>query len=165
MNELWSLIIKIFIVITIIDIIVFFYKKRESNKTIKFIILTTLIGGIWLNSALRKDNNQIKTVKIGTANNIPNPYYNHVIKPGTEILQDQIKQMGIDLMQRNNKSGVSGKGIEAVEMARMEVRDFKAQYAKPKECFNITDDSTRMFCANHFIRSRKEFDRKRIAIN
>lgn len=36
--------------------------------------------------------------------------------------------------------------------------DFKAQYKKPEECYNMKNNATRMHCANAFIAARKAYD-------
>lgn len=49
----------------------------------------------------------------------------------------------------------SGKAYISV---RNEVADFKAQYKKPPECYDMKDRATRMHCANAFIKAREAYD-------
>jgi len=56
-----------------------------------------------------------------------------------------------DQLTRQN----SGK---AYFLARDQVADFKAQYKKPSECYDMQNNSTRIFCANAFIKARKAYE-------
>jgi aspartyl protease family protein len=47
---------------------------------------------------------------------------------------------------------------KAYIFARNEVADFKAQYKKPLECYDIQNNATRTYCANAFIKARKAFE-------
>ena len=41
---------------------------------------------------------------------------------------------------------------------REDVEDFKAQYKKPAECYEMKDTNMRMHCANAFIQARKAYE-------
>lgn len=47
---------------------------------------------------------------------------------------------------------------KAYKQAQNDVADFKSQYKKPPECYDIKDDATRIHCANEFIRARKAYE-------
>jgi aspartyl protease family protein len=47
---------------------------------------------------------------------------------------------------------------KAVNFARNEVADFKAQYKKPPECHDMQNNAIRTFCANAFIKARKAYE-------
>lgn len=50
------------------------------------------------------------------------------------------------------------KSIKAYEEAIQGTSEFKKVYKKPKECEYLRDHQTRVYCANHFIRARKQWD-------
>lgn len=47
---------------------------------------------------------------------------------------------------------------KAVNFARNEVADFKAQYKKPPECYDMQNNAIRTYCANAFIKARKAYE-------
>jgi hypothetical protein len=63
-------------------------------------------------------------------------------------------------MPKSRSQFISEESQKVVMAARAEVRDFKAQYKKPEQCYNMKDDKTRVWCANEFIRARKAWEKQ-----
>lgn len=87
----------------------------------------------------------------------------------TAKTNDVIAHMGKDLQQRTQRLSqaepIQNRSEQAYQEAIAAVKDFKSQYKKPAECYNMKDDKTRIFCANHFMRARKEYEsRKALAV-
>jgi hypothetical protein len=78
-----------------------------------------------------------------------------------DILQQTMK-MQKDLIQSlpKTREQISREnGVKAYAQAKNEVANFKAQYVKPEECYNMKDQKTRIFCANHFMRAKREWEK------
>jgi hypothetical protein len=83
---------------------------------------------------------------------------------------DVIAHRGKDLQQRTQRLSQSepirNRSEQAYQEAITAVKDFKSQYQKPAECYNMKDDKMRIFCANHFMRARKAYEsRKALAVS
>lgn len=50
-------------------------------------------------------------------------------------------------------------GALAYAQAQNEIAAFKAHYKKPEICYDLKDHKTRVFCANHFMRARSEWEK------
>lgn len=48
---------------------------------------------------------------------------------------------------------------DAIQNARQE-QQFKAEYKKPAQCYNIQNHETRINCGNHYIRAKQDFAKK-----
>jgi hypothetical protein len=65
-------------------------------------------------------------------------------------------------MPKSKSQVISEESQKVVMAARAEVRDFKAQYKKPEQCYNMKDNKTRIWCANDFIRARKAWEKQHV---
>jgi hypothetical protein len=66
--------------------------------------------------------------------------------------------MPIINMPKSREQVIRENSEKAIKIARQETADFKAQYVKPEKCYDMKDRETRIFCANHFMRAKKEFE-------
>lgn len=72
-------------------------------------------------------------------------------------------EMQINILKNRPKTKserLAEESEKAVLEARNAVKDFKAQYIKPERCLYMHDKDTRMFCANHFMKAKKEWEEK-----
>ncbi|MDO9268747.1 MAG: hypothetical protein Q7T96_06500 [Methylobacter sp.] len=93
-----------------------------------------------------KLNNSLPVVPIGTA-----PYQSHqpkLILPVPAPFQ----------IPKTHEALVREKSQKAYTKVRKDVEDFKAQYKKPEECYDLKDSATRMHCANAFIQARETYE-------
>jgi len=61
-------------------------------------------------------------------------------------------------MPKSREDLVREKSKKAYVKVRKDVEDFKSQYKKPPECYDLKDSATRMHCANAFIAARKAYE-------
>jgi hypothetical protein len=45
------------------------------------------------------------------------------------------------------------------------ISEFKKYYQKPERCNEMKDHETRVFCANHFMRAKKEWDKEHLTLH
>lgn len=69
------------------------------------------------------------------------------------------------IIYKTKEEVIRERSEKAYMQAQKETADFKKQYKKPSVCLNIQNKETRMFCANHFMKARKEFDSKQTLAN
>ncbi|MFA5983604.1 MAG: hypothetical protein WC782_06280 [Methylococcaceae bacterium] len=48
----------------------------------------------------------------------------------------------------------------AVQAARNATKDFKKVYQKPEQCYDMEDKATRIWCANHFMKAKKDYEKQ-----
>lgn len=155
-----DVIITLAIIIKIIDIIVNIYKKRRRNNTntnknkILIIIAAFFLLALLINPTNKSDKNltQETLTKEINKNNYPagiymQPLINHVNRIVLKMSED---------MAKNRNQKIKEKKIEVIQTNSID-QEFKAQYKKPEECYNMKDHETRMFCANSYIRAKATF--------
>lgn len=98
---------------------------------------------------------QIKPISITT------PAELLFINPASKTATQAIERIGQDSIKNIPKSReeiIRLKSEEAVKQARAETQSFDSIYKKPAECYDITNNATRIKCANHYMRARAAFD-------
>lgn len=80
------------------------------------------------------------------------------------IVKEDLKQQKIEIINQRKQESITNARREAeirkVVETEQKLERFKAQYKKPEKCYNVTDNETRVFCANDYIRARKAFELK-----
>ena len=108
------------------------------------------VGSIFIATAFMKSVVEvIQSRQQVTTTTKANTLINHQIQfPRIHALQPVIEAEEI---RENSKN--------AVIQARNETAEFDKQYKKPDECYNMKDASTRMKCANEYMRAKAAFDK------
>jgi hypothetical protein len=73
-------------------------------------------------------------------------------------IESTVKEVPKFVLPKTRDELIREQSENAYTQARKETEDFREPYQKPKECYGIKDNKTRMFCANHFIKARKAFE-------
>lgn len=84
----------------------------------------------------------------------------HVVPITTAPLENSQSQgfPQIPLIPKSREELVREQSKKAYVEVRKIVEDFKSQYKKPPECYDLKDRATRMHCANAFIRAREAYE-------
>jgi hypothetical protein len=128
----------------------------------------SLIIGFWIFDQIKGDvwngiNKKTSIVSIPSMKNVAGkvPLSSNVLK---EL--DNIGKKPLFNVPKTREQISRENGERAYMQMKSEIAAFKAQYQKPEVCYNMKDQKTRIFCANHFMREKKEWDKaQKIKIN
>ncbi|MCL7422867.1 MAG: hypothetical protein M8364_18410 [Methylobacter sp.] len=173
-----DLLITLAVIIKVIDIIVHRTKKKRAMHQVRearkdFSLGKILFGAFLAIILLGGINGVVKTLTGRTGATAKEPSIpqakvdSHeniiqklLIAPTTKVMTQEIEKIGESLQQHTQKSDTKE---FKTETAIDPTVGFKAQYKKPEHCYNITDNETRISCANHYIRARKAFEQAKLA--
>jgi hypothetical protein len=81
-----------------------------------------------------------------------------------ELITKPAKEAAIQREQRRVANEIARQNaIRAAEAAAREKEAFRNWYKKPERCEAIADQETRVFCANSYMRARKQWEEIKIA--
>jgi len=96
----------------------------------------------------------LATVPISTAP----PQQNNQLESVASGHQESIIPLPLFQIPKTREMLIKEKSQHAYMEVRKELNDFKSQYKKPDECYNMKDNATRMHCANAFIKAREAYE-------
>ncbi len=83
---------------------------------------------------------------------------NHQLESVVPDRQESVFPLPLLQIPKTREVLIKEKSQHAYMEVRKELSDFKSQYKKPEECYNMKDDATRMHCANAFIKAREAYE-------
>jgi len=95
----------------------------------------------------------LAAVPISTA-----PQQNNQLESVVPGHQESIIPLPLFQIPKTREALIKEKSQHAYMEVRKELNDFKSQYKKPEECYNMKDNATRMHCANAFIKAREAYE-------